>query len=224
VRPRGSRPCPRDADILAAPATHTGRRAIRTSQRCTLVAFLVLLGGLVATPARAFNPDPFAAAVILTEAWVTGKAALSRAPDATLPRRLQVAAGWFDVAQRRNVAAMGTAQYFPGGHPFLQGAPYGGVMVTTDGSRFGFGGLQYRLHLGRHWDATSGFGVGAYGRGAGKQLGSWLEATFCLALSRRLPDGMRLRLEARHISHDDVITHYDPGSDILAVGLSIPLQ
>jgi len=35
---------------------------------------------------------------------------------------------------------------------------------------------------------------------------------------------MRLRLEARHISHDDVITHYDPGSDILAVGLSIPLQ
>lgn len=183
-----------------------------------------MFGGLVATPARAFNPDPFAAAVIAAEAWVTTGAALSTSQRSTLPRRLQVAAGWFDVTQRRNVATMGTVEYFPGGHPFLSGAPYAGVMLTTDGSRFGYGGLEYRLRLGPKWDATSGFGIGAYGRGAGKRLGSWLNATFCLAVSRRLPDGMRLRLMARHISHDDVISHYDPGADILAVGLSVPLQ
>ncbi len=196
----------------------------RTSPRATLAIAALAVALALPAPARAFNPDPVAAAVIAAEALVTVRAVQQQPKRAvSLPRRLQLAGGWFDFAQRRNVATLAVAQYFPGGRPRFGGAPFAGALVTTDGSRFGFGGLQYRLHLDRRWDATSGFGIGAYSRGAGKQLGAALEATFSLALSRRWRDGMRLRLEARHMSHDDVVSHYDPGADMLAVGLSIPL-
>ena len=45
-----------------------------------------------------------------------------------------------------------------------------------------------------------------------------------MSVARRFANNMRIELAARHMSHDDLFSKYDPGADILAISVAFPIK
>ena len=209
-------------EIRVSRMSHTKTVAVAVGRYRWLALAVLFLTS--ATSAWAFNPDAGAAAIIVADVLVTGKTVLSPPPAEPPPSMVAVSAGAFDVGQQVDLTSIFGADYRFGGQHFWNSQPVIGFAVTPHQTVYGYGGLRFNLSLPYKLEIASTFALAGYSRGNGKNLGSAKEGYFELSVGRRFANNMRIELAARHLSHDDLFSSYDPGVDILAISVAFPIK
>ena len=137
---------------------------------------------------------------------------------------VSVSAGAFDVGHQVDLTSVYGAEFRFGGQHFWNSRPAIGFTFTLHQTVYGYGGLRFNLPLPYQMEVASTFALAGYSRGNGKNLGSAKEGYFELSVGRRFANNMRIELAARHMSHDDLFSNYDPGVDILAISVAFPIK
>ena len=145
------------------------------------------------------------------------------------PDLLSVGAGGTDVLnQQARAAADFRLEYRSGISllPFLEGylkmKPWAGIETTSRQSIWGGGGIWLDIPIGRHWVLSPNEGVGAYGQGNGKALGSVVEFRSAFEAGYVFDNGSRLVADFSHISNAG-ITRRNPGTEAATISYQIPL-
>ena len=102
--------------------------------------------------------------------------------------------------------------------------PFVGADITGRRSLYIYGGLRLDIHLVSRFDVVPNFAVVNYFHGDGKGLGSPIEFRSGVEVAWRFADGVRLGIAYHHISHWIFFGSKNPGTEILAATLSIPLR
>ena len=130
--------------------------------------------------------------------------------------------GWFDVTRQDNEAASFGLEYrFD---PFwYQLRPIVGAFGTTDGSVYGYAGLQYDIEIMKDILFLSpNFAAGAYSRGDdGKKLGGAIEFRSGIELQYQMQNQHRIGVAFNHMSNASIYDR-NPGVENLMLTYSIP--
>ena len=158
------------------------------------------------------------AAMALMAAGAASPAAQAAEDD---PSFIAVGAGYFDIND--NEDAVEFRIEWRGGRSLWILKPQLGIMGTSDGAVYGYGGVLVDLYFGRRIVFTPSFAAGAYHDGNGKDLGHTVEFRSAAELSYRFDDRSRLGVMFYHISNahlgDD-----NPGTEVLSLTYAIPLN
>ena len=130
--------------------------------------------------------------------------------------------GWNDFIDQENESTEFGIEYRF--HPIDYGfRPTLGFNVTTDGSRYGYGGFNWDVPvIGNELYIIPNFMVGLYGEGDGKDLGGAIEFRSGLEVAYQMPNEHRIGIAINHISNASI---YDknPGSETLLINYSMPV-
>lgn len=97
-----------------------------------------------------------------------------------------------------------------------------GVGFARNGAKFVYLELKKDFLLGRRWYLTPSFGFGAFEASRVLDLGQTLEFRSGLEAGYRLPNHYRVGIAIYHLSNGGLADE-NPGTEILAVSLSVPL-
>jgi lipid A 3-O-deacylase len=136
------------------------------------------------------------------------------------PWRSQLEVGDFDVFHKADSAAF-DLQLRPGWRWWDFGT-FAGVMATTKGAVYGYGGFTFDLKLTDHWLITPDAAVGFYSDGSDKKLGNNAEFRTGIAVDYQFDNGWRAGVALHHISNAGLGKH-NPGVEIGAFTLAVPL-
>ncbi len=100
--------------------------------------------------------------------------------------------------------------------------PWAGFETTTRLAVWGGGGIYAEVPLGRHFVLTPSFGIGAYGKGNGKNLGSPLTFRSTFEAGYVFDDQSRVTASFSHISNGGVARH-NPGTEAFIVSYQVPV-
>lgn len=95
-------------------------------------------------------------------------------------------------------------------------SPIGGVMATSRGSLYTYGGFSTKLELSSRWQLTPSLSAGIYARQEGKDLGGPLEFRSSLEMTYVVSDRSRLGFAIHHLSNSRIFT-LNPGSESLVL-------
>ena len=138
------------------------------------------------------------------------------------PDFLTFQVGAFDLIQDEDLAASMALEYRSNLEVlFLK--PFGGLMLTTDGTAHGYAGVMLDIFFGRRVVLTFGFAPGIYIQGGGKDLGSFLEFRSSGELAFRFDDRSRLGLMVNYISNASIGSR-NPGTEVLMLSYSVPFD
>ena len=145
------------------------------------------------------------------------------------PDLLSFGAGGTDVLnQQARAAADFRLEYrsgislLPFGQDYLKVKPWAGIETSSRQSIWGGGGIWLDIPLGRHWVLSPNEGVGAYGQGNGKILGSVVEFRSAFEAGYVFDNGSRLVADFSHTSNAG-ITRRNPGTEAATISYQIPL-
>jgi len=144
-------------------------------------------------------------------------ATVAQAEDTGL---LALGVGGFDFDHNKPAAEFRGEYRFGTGFYFIK--PLVGLMVTTRGSTYAYGGLRADFIFYRHYVLMPSAAVGYYNRGNGKDLGSHVEFKTGVEFAYRFDGGSRLGLAFDHISNAG-LTKVNPGTENLLVVYSLPI-
>jgi hypothetical protein len=117
---------------------------------------------------------------------------------------LDLGLGVFDATENRHGSAAGEARIeLRVGQKLGFVGPAVGLLATTDGGWFGYGGL-YADIVYKNLVITPMLSMGGYEAGDGKDLGGTLEFRSVLGLSWQFANRARLGLQIAHISNADM--------------------
>ncbi|HLI12600.1 MAG TPA: hypothetical protein VKY65_13470 [Alphaproteobacteria bacterium] len=113
---------------------------------------------------------------------------------------------------------------------YAQVNPYVGGFVTGKSGRMGYLGLHGNIPVGPHFELNPFGGIGLYGRGSGRDLGSLTLFQAGLEILYVFVDGYRAGITFSHESngqllprnHDHCICN--PGSDNLLLTVAVPFD
>lgn len=100
--------------------------------------------------------------------------------------------------------------------------PWAGIETSSRQSIWGGGGIQVEIPLGPHWVLTPNIGIGAYGQGNGKDLGSVFEIRSSFEGGFVFDNGSRLVAALSHMSNAGVTKH-NPGTESAMISFQVPL-
>ncbi len=100
--------------------------------------------------------------------------------------------------------------------------PWAGVETTTRLSIWGGGGIYADIPLGRHFVLSPSFGIGAYGQGNGKKLGSPLPFRSTFEAGYVFDDRSRVVAAFSHTSNGGAARH-NPGTEAFVVSYQVPV-
>lgn len=95
-------------------------------------------------------------------------------------------------------------------------SPIGGVMATSRGALYTYGGFSTRLELSSRWLLTPSLSAGIYAHQNGKSLGGPFEFRSSLEASYVFSDRSRLGFAIHHLSNSRLYSD-NPGSESLVV-------
>ena len=101
--------------------------------------------------------------------------------------------------------------------------PLVGVMATSSGSGFFFGGMAFEFPIGDHLVFTPSFATGIYVKGGGMELGFPQENRSSAELAYVFNNGGRLGAQFYHISNAS-LGFRNPGTECLVFFYGIPLN
>lgn len=150
------------------------------------------------------------------------------------PATLGFGVGYFDVMENnpRNEsldlrleyrAAYDMLKLVNGQNSVVTIRPFGGIEATTDGALYGLGGFVFDIPIGRYFVLSPNVGVGAFYRGDGKRMGSFVEFRSTLEAGVRFDDASRLTLAFGHISNAS-LTKVNHGAEVLSVYYHLPID
>lgn len=137
------------------------------------------------------------------------------------PANLKLSIGYFDPIQQDNEAVSFSAEYHFG-RPFWLIDPFAGVMVTTEGSLYGYAGLGLDLVIADRVAIVPSAAVGAYNDGGGKDLGHWIEFRTGVEVAYVFDNRSRMGVGFYHLSNAGLGSR-NPGVEILQLSYSLPL-
>jgi hypothetical protein len=105
--------------------------------------------------------------------------------------------------------------------PYGKLKPFVGVEGTSDLAIYGLAGILFDIPLGPVV-ITPSFGVGLYGRGDGRDLGSIVEFRSQLEVGYRFENEMRVSVAYSHISNAN-LSELNPGVDIISLYFHVPV-
>lgn len=151
-------------------------------------------------------------------------AAPAQAQEKGDPAMLAVTAGYFDGNKRRNTAFEGRLEWRGADADKLWiFKPFAGVMGTSDGGLYGFGGVLIDLYFGNRLVLTPSFAPGLYARGSGKDLGHVIEFRSGIELSYRFDNRSRLGVGVSHMSNAGIGSK-NPGEETYFVTYAFPFD
>lgn len=101
--------------------------------------------------------------------------------------------------------------------------PIAGLHVVSDGSFYGFGGVQMDFYLGRRWVFSPSFGAGYYSEGDDLALGYELEFRSGAEIAYRFDDRSRLGVAVHHLSNAN-LGDKNPGTESVTLYYAMPLN
>jgi len=99
----------------------------------------------------------------------------------------------------------------------------GGLIASTQGTVYGYGGLHLPIPLPLGLFARPSFSVGLYEKGQGMELGHTLEFRSSFALERAFSDGLRVSTMLYHLSNAG-LGFKNPGLEAVGVAVAVPLS
>jgi hypothetical protein len=152
---------------------------------------------------------------------VTGPGAVAQSAHTPAADQLSVAFGIFDVLPRED-PRLAIELTYRVVEPWLwKIAPQAGVLLTSLGSVYGYGGFYLPVTLQPWLEIRPLLGVGAYAASAGLDLGHVIEFRSGATLAVRLPGDSDLSISFYHLSNSR-LSHRNPGTEVLGVGFSTP--
>ncbi len=161
-------------------------------------------------------------------ALVAAAFALSAAPAAAQgvpaadPAYVSLDAGAFNVTDPGGEPTADLRMEYRHGESFLWLKPWAGFELTGDGGVWGGGGVLFDAALSEHIVLTLSTGVGAYGKGSGKDLGATTEFRSQIELGYRFADRSRLTAAFGHLSNAGIAAA-NPGAETATLYYHIPL-
>ena len=146
------------------------------------------------------------------------------------PREVVASSGVFEALKDADTFEIGTEfrfaprrfSWLPRSVPDL--IPTAGMMASSRGILYAYGGLRIELPLAHRWGMSIGSAAGLYERAHGKNLNGPLEFRSHLELSYRLRSGSRVGLCLYHLSNANLNPEGNPGSESLVLNYSAPLR
>jgi hypothetical protein len=142
-------------------------------------------------------------------------------PGSNDPSYLTLAVGYYDFNDNEDAAEFRVE--WRGQKFFWALRPLAGIMGTSDSSLYAYGGIAMDVYFGSRIVMTPSFAAGLFDEGNGKDLGSAIEFRPGLELSYRLDNRTRIGLMFYHLSNAS-IDNNNPGTEVLSIGYSIPLN
>lgn len=102
--------------------------------------------------------------------------------------------------------------------------PFAGIGATGRRSLYVYGGLRLDMNLVAKLNVEPSLAVAGYFHGGGKDLGSPVEFRSGIDVNWRFADGLRLGLAYHHFSHWILFGSNNPGTEILAITLAVPVR
>ena len=99
--------------------------------------------------------------------------------------------------------------------------PFFGIEATSDSALYGLVGVFIEEKITENIFITPNFGVGAFSKGDGKDLGHAIEFRSTIEFSVQLESGNRIGLSVGHISNSS-IGEKNPGTEILSFSYQTP--
>jgi lipid A 3-O-deacylase len=112
-------------------------------------------------------------------------------------------------------AAVGTLEYrsdFNLLHSSAELNPVLGLLSSTQGSIYGYGGMRLGFPLSDTWRYENAVGLGGYRQGDGPDLYSTFEFFLDVSILRSISANSRIGIQLFHISNAGIVTK-DPGSN-----------
>ncbi|MGE0747789.1 MAG: acyloxyacyl hydrolase [Rhodospirillales bacterium] len=155
----------------------------------------------------------------LGAAFVAAAAPPARAAD---PAYITFGAGIWDLKRDDERTAEFRVEYRSNWELLWIIKPFGGAMLTPNGSFHAFGGLLADIKLPWNLVLTPNLAVGAYSQGGGNDLGHVVEFRDAIELAYQFENKAKLGLMLYHMSNAN-IGDKNPGIEVLSISLSIPL-
>lgn len=105
---------------------------------------------------------------------------------------------------------------------YVQVKPWIGGELATRGSAWGGGGILLDIPIAGGFVVSPSFGVGAYGRSHGKNLGSVVEFRSQFEAGYMFQDGTRITAAFSHTSNAG-ITRHNPGTEAVTINYALPI-
>ena len=98
--------------------------------------------------------------------------------------------------------------------------PFYGIEITSDSAIYGIGGIFFEEKIGKNFFLTPNFGIGAFSKGDGVDLGHEIEFRSTLEISYQLKNKNRIGLSVGHLSNAG-IGDTNPGTEILSLSYQV---
>lgn len=154
---------------------------------------------------------------------LTALAATTLSAPALAADYLSLNGGYFDAIRHKNTAAQFGLEYrfsdiMYGIHPIVGG------FVTTDGSEYGYAGLNWNVALlPNQLYLVPNFAAGLYHRGNdARDLGGPIEFRSGIELDYQFPNTHQLGVALNHISNASIYDR-NPGEESVIVTYSVPI-
>jgi hypothetical protein len=171
----------------------------------------------------------FLSAVLLTSLFVTSASANQVKTESEF---VSVSAGFNDVL-RSNKTGIFSGEYHSEGifqnffdkySPTpLVARPMAGLSVTSDSSKYLYGGISFDIPLSERWALTPHLVAGLYSKGAGRDLGGAFEFREGIGADYFLLNGSRLGFSFNHISNAFIYDE-NPGEESLLFHYKHPVN
>lgn len=141
-------------------------------------------------------------------------------PDEDRPV-FKLSGGAFDAIDHENRAMDVWLEYQPG-YTWHRIKPLLGVAVNSDGSYYAWMSAAHDFHLGRRIVVNMNMGPAVYMPGsAGKELGSHGVLRSGFEIGYRFEEhGLRLTAGLHHMSHGELLSESNPGTEVVSLNLS----
>jgi lipid A 3-O-deacylase len=138
-----------------------------------------------------------------------------------------VGAGVFDITPDRKKTNAARAAQLQGEYRFGDVlwvlAPFVGLMGTSAGAFYGYGGFGFDINFGARWVLTPNIAGGYWYRGGGTNLGSWWEFRSGAELDYRFDNHGRLGVAFYHMSNAG-LTRQNQGEQAVLLVYTVPLH
>lgn len=127
-----------------------------------------------------------------------------------------VSVGWYEPDRPQDAVEVAFDVHF-GPELFWGIRPQAGLLATTDGTVYGFGGFRMKLPIeSERWRIDISSAVGLFEEGDGKDLGGAVEFRSGIDVMRSFANGQALGLGFYHISNAGIYDR-NPGSNTLVL-------
>ncbi len=185
---------------------------------------LVLIGVLAGLSTPPANANPSMSAIAAVTAAITAWAATHPQQVPRGGSAYALSGGVFDDIDRvARTWSFGIERRW-GGFAVWRLKPFLGSAVTGRESAYLYGGLRLDLHLAPRLIVAPNFALAGYFHGDGKRLGSPIEFRSGVEIDWRMATGLRVGVAYHHLSHWIFFGSKNPGTEVLAITLAIPLH